>query len=149
MRVILTLILLVSGSSASSAQDTPTDGPWTLTVTLRGVDSERSGTIGCALYRRAAGFPMDRSRALAVADARGRGSTRTCAFRLPGPGTYAVAALHDEDGDEEVDTNLFGAPTEGWATTRNVTHTFRAPSFEESDFEVTARRWRIAMRMHY
>jgi len=118
-------------------------------VVLTGVQAARGGTLRCSIFASERGFPTEARHAMATVVARGSGARRTCTFRVPGPGPYAVSVGHDENDDREVNRNVFGAPTEGWGTTRNVTHTFRAPSFDESRFEVTAARWRIVVRMHY
>ena len=49
-------------------------------------------------------------------------------FRAP-KGLYAIAALHDEDGDGEMDKNFIGLPVEGYACSRNAQDaTMFAPS---------------------
>lgn len=64
------------------------------------------------------------------------------------PGVYAVSVLHDEDGDRELDTNLFGMPTEGWAVSRNLGPSgLSAPSFEDARFRVAAGPHRIRLRL--
>jgi uncharacterized protein (DUF2141 family) len=30
------------------------------------------------------------------------------------PGNYAIAVIHDENRNGELDTNMFGIPKEGW-----------------------------------
>src|SRR3954454_20302889 len=36
------------------------------------------------------------------------------------PGTYAVGAFHDENGNNDLDRNAFGLPTEGYALSNGV-----------------------------
>ena len=120
----------------------------TLTVALDGVEADRKGDVRCAVYDSALGFPGEgKPAALAAADR--SAEEPSCTFTLPAPGTYAVAVMHDENGNRKVDQNLFGAPTEGWATSNNVTHAFRGPSFDESKFIVPADGASIRVTMHY
>ncbi|MGB8603278.1 MAG: DUF2141 domain-containing protein, partial [Rhizomicrobium sp.] len=46
------------------------------------------------------------------------GITRACLI-LPKPGTYAVAAFHDEDNDHHLTRNMLGLPVEGYAFSNN------------------------------
>ncbi len=55
-------------------------------------------------------------------------------FDLP-PGTYAVAAFHDANGNGKFDTNLVGWPVEGFAFSNNAhVSFFRPPSFAAASF---------------
>ncbi|MGF1465404.1 MAG: DUF2141 domain-containing protein [Sandaracinaceae bacterium] len=129
-------------------QDEP---PATVRAVLDGVRADRAGPVLCALFPGPEGFPH-RPRTSGVR--RGRShpdrGRQVCTFRGIPPGTYAVAVHHDFDDDGVLDTNLFGKPSEAWGTTGNVTHSFRAPSFEESAFPVEAGATReLLVRMHY
>ncbi|MEL6543494.1 MAG: DUF2141 domain-containing protein [Myxococcota bacterium] len=121
----------------------------TVTVVLNGVEPERGGHLGCALYSSEKGFPSETKNAVANVSAVGKGNKRTCTFTVNAEGNYAVAVLHDEDGDRKLDTNLFGVPKEGWATSNNVTHTFRAPNWDESKFVVKNPKTTVSLSMHY
>ena len=52
---------------------------------------------------------------------------------LPGfaAGQYAFAAYEDRNGNEELDTGLFGAPTEPYAFSRNARPMFGVPQFAD------------------
>jgi uncharacterized protein (DUF2141 family) len=122
---------------------------WTLTVRLQGVQSARGGELRCALFADAAGFPSAPGQALAGVGATGTGGTRTCTFAVPGPGTYAVAVMHDENGNDTLDRNFVGIPTEGWATSRNVLPRMRAPRFVESSFVISTPDHGEVLQMRY
>jgi len=51
-------------------------------------------------------------------------------FKLPA-GDYAVSVYHDVNGNGKLDKNVFGAPTEPYAFSRNYKPVFRAPKFDE------------------
>jgi uncharacterized protein (DUF2141 family) len=50
-------------------------------------------------------------------------------------GVYAVAAVHDENGNGQLDTNFLGIPTEGIAISMNP-RLMGKPSFDEARFEI-------------
>lgn len=51
-------------------------------------------------------------------------------------GTYAIAVVHDEDNDSEMDTNFIGMPSEDVAASNNAKGSFGPPSFEDAAFEL-------------
>ena len=51
-------------------------------------------------------------------------------------GTYAVAIFHDLNGNGELDKNSFGIPTEPYAFSNNPRVKWRAPTFQETRFEL-------------
>lgn len=72
-----------------------------------------NGEIGCALFERDTGFPMDNTSARAHWQAAVVEGV-TCRFADVAPGRYAVSVAHDLNGNRRVDTNLIGLPTEAW-----------------------------------
>jgi len=48
---------------------------------------------------------------------------------------YCIAAYQDINGNEEMDTNLFGVPTEPYAFSNNPRVKWKAPVFEEMAFQ--------------
>lgn len=64
-------------------------------------------------------------------------------------GTYAIAILHDENGDEKMNFNLLGFPTEGYCFSNNVRPKFRKPTWEEAKFELKNKHKRIYISMEY
>jgi len=53
-------------------------------------------------------------------------------------GTYAISVFHDENGNGELDKNLFGIPQEGYGFSKNNRFLLRAATFEESSFIVNS-----------
>jgi uncharacterized protein (DUF2141 family) len=47
-------------------------------------------------------------------------------------GEYAISLIHDENENAELDTNVLGIPTEGFAFGNNAMGMFGPPSFEEA-----------------
>jgi uncharacterized protein (DUF2141 family) len=93
------------------------------------------GRVGCSLFSEAKGFPMDTAGARVQwhdADAKGV----RCRFSGLSDGSYALAVVHDRNGNQRVDTNFVGLPTEPWGVSKNLRPTLRAPSFEEASFKL-------------
>lgn len=61
-----------------------------------------------------------------------------CTIPVPRPGRYAVALMHDLDGDGVMDKNFLGIPTEGYGFSRDAPTGFRGPAFEAAAFDVGA-----------
>jgi len=51
-------------------------------------------------------------------------------------GTYAIAAFHDENINEKLDTNFIGIPKEQVGFSNSKMKTFGPPSFKECSFKV-------------
>lgn len=47
---------------------------------------------------------------------------------------YALAVMHDENRNGQMDKNLLGVPLEGFGFSRNPTHLFGPPTFSEARF---------------
>lgn len=94
-----------------------------------------TGRVGCSLFAAQKGFPLDVSGAQTQWHP-ASGSEVVCRFSGVTDGTYAVAVLQDLNGNNQADTNVFGAPTEPWGVSNNIRHRLRAPKFDEAAFRV-------------
>lgn len=100
-----------------------------LTVRLTGLRSTK-GTVMLCLTARPANFPDCESRA----DAHFVNVPATQAsatFAGVAPGRWAIAVVHDQDGDGRLDT-LLGVPREGIGFTRNPKLGWGPPSFDSA-----------------
>lgn len=52
------------------------------------------------------------------------------------PGTWAVLAYHDENGNRELDRNFIGIPKEDYGFSRDAAGRFGPPAFEDAAIEV-------------
>lgn len=106
-------------------------GSETIAVEMTGFHSDR-GVALVALFTSAKGFPDDSSKAYLRRSAAIRnGKARVLLRRLP-PGTYAIAVLHDEDGDKKMRTSALGLPKEGYGASRDARGRFGPPRFEDA-----------------
>lgn len=63
-------------------------------------------------------------------------------------GSYAIALIHDENGNNKLDTS-FGMPREGFGFSRNPVIRFGPPKFAEAKFPVANGRVDEAIRVKY
>lgn len=122
--------------------------PPALTVVVSDVRNDR-GHVVCALFRSEVGFPGDRSRAISRVRASVRGGRAVCTYPTVVAGTYAVAVFHDEDDDDQLDTGMFGIPTEGTTASRDARGSMGPPSFADARFELPQAPTTLRVRMHY
>jgi len=53
-------------------------------------------------------------------------------------GEYAIKAYHDENDNEELDTNFFGAPSEAYGFSNNARGTFGPADWDDAKFFFSA-----------
>jgi uncharacterized protein (DUF2141 family) len=63
-------------------------------------------------------------------------------------GDYAVALIHDENGNGKLDT-FMGIPREGFGFSRNPAIRFGAPSFSSAEFKITSGAVAQQVKMKY
>jgi uncharacterized protein (DUF2141 family) len=119
----LTLGLSAVAPVQASARD--------LFVLVSGIESAR-GEISCALYNESKGFPQDDDGVVDTVRLPAAEGLLTCIFRDVEPGRYAVSVVHDENGNQKLDTNFMGFAKEPWGVTNNVRPDRRSPKFNEA-----------------
>jgi uncharacterized protein (DUF2141 family) len=65
------------------------------------------------------------------------------------PGKYAVTAFHDANNDGKMNKNSFGMPEEGFGFSNNPEIGFSAPSFSETEFQVTDAKAVVPIKLRY
>ncbi|WP_338768378.1 DUF2141 domain-containing protein [Bernardetia sp. ABR2-2B] len=107
----------------------------TLTVEVTNIKSNK-GTIMIALFKGEAGFPKDDSKAIKKMKVAIKDNKATINFTALEAGDYAFALFHDENGNNEMDSNMFGIPKEGYGFSTNFKPKVSAPDFDEADFKI-------------
>lgn len=128
MRVLLLLLLAVVADPVG-AKD--------LRVLVSGIESDR-GEIACLLFQAEEGFPTGFDSAFQQVKYPAVAGMLTCTFPDVAPGRYAVSVVHDENGNQKVDTSFIGTRKEPWGVTNNVRPARRAPRFGEAAIWVSA-----------
>lgn len=103
---------------------------------------------------RLSGFKHDNGAAMiALTDAKGfladtgairaeavsiRNGQAECIFRNVPHGNYAIQAYHDENGNQRLDSNVLGIPSEPYGFSRGARGTFGPPKYRDAEFSVAA-----------
>ena len=103
------------------------------TLTLRVEATSASGTLRAALFDSQQAFDANQSVAAVIGQAM-QGAT-VLRFENLEPGTYGIAVFHDQNGNEELDRNLFGAPSEPFGFSNDPKIGFSAPEFDAFQFQ--------------
>ena len=107
----------------------------TVTVVVEGVRGAE-GVVGIGLYDANSPWPDKPIHFVQATKVDGQSSYTLVLTDIPA-GTYAVSVLDDLNANNEMDTNVFGWPQEGFAFSNNRGPTLLgAPSFETCAFEV-------------
>jgi uncharacterized protein (DUF2141 family) len=108
------------------------------------------GAVACALFEGPKGFPSEFLRfATNIMMVKVRASKATCDFADIGPGTYALAVIHDENRDGELETNMLGVPKEGYGFSNDAKATLGAPSFEAASFPYNGQSLNMTIALQY
>lgn len=106
----------------------------TLTLNITGIRSD-AGTIRLALHDGPDGFPSKREPVAVQAVLISQGKA-VAVFAGLKPGSYAINFYHDENGDEKLDKNILGMPTEGYGFTNDARGSFGPPDFTAAEVNV-------------
>jgi uncharacterized protein (DUF2141 family) len=131
--VALLAILFLTALPEAARSEAP--APVTGIAMYIGGLTTNDGTVYCDLYDKEEGFPSEPKLAVARVKARPQNKQATCVFADVKAGRYAVAIWHDVDDDRELDSNLFGVPSEPVGSSNNAEGSFGPPSFKDAAFD--------------
>lgn len=115
----------------------PTDAQkGTLTIEIKGI-KEAKGTIQLALYNKKDGFATKKNVYLGKKVKVNSTTVKVKITDLP-YGDYAIAAYHDANGNDKIDKNFFGVPTELYGFSNNARGSLGPPDFDDAKFSVNA-----------
>lgn len=116
-----------------------------LTLSFPGLTA-KSGKVMIAVYDSAQGWAAGKAVRVAMAS----GSDPEPSVKIPAlpPGTYAVRAFQDVDGDGKMGKNPFGLPTEPYGFSRDAVGNMGPATFDDAAFEVKPGANAQAMRLH-
>lgn len=107
-----------------------------------------AGQVIVAVFNQEDGYPLDLDKALILRRIPATSDRVRVALSLPF-GAYAVAAIHDENGNNTLDTNWIGIPREGVSSSNNAKGRFGPPSFEDASLSFGGDAQVVPMRMAY
>jgi uncharacterized protein (DUF2141 family) len=125
-------------ATASSTLNVQIDG-------LRNTD----GQVCVSLYSKPESFPKERDAALQSRCVKITANPMQVTFRNLKPGNYAIAMLHDANGNGKDDRNFIGMPTEGFGFSKNPVVRVKAPSFSDAAFAVEGTNTNIKIQVQY
>lgn len=108
----------------------------TLSIRMSGFRSA-DGQVLISVFRGEDGFPGEPSKAWKTAIAKISGDRASVDIAAE-PGEYAFAILHDENGNNQMDTNWVGIPKEGLGTSNNAKGRMGPPKYRDAKFNVPA-----------
>lgn len=104
----------------------------TLTVTIAGIETDE-GRIMAQLMRGERQF-SGAQRSAALLDLAAQVGAVTIRFESLPPGEYGIRAMHDRNGNGELERNLVGVPTEPWAFSNDASGSFGPPGWAAAKF---------------
>lgn len=132
-RSVLAIALL--GLSTAFAPDLAAEEPAELTVVVEAI-REAKGRIHVGVWADPESFTEENGR-IAGSSAPVDGDTATLTIKGLPPGTYAIAAYHDANGNGDFDLTWIGLPAEGFGFSNGARVTvLGAPSFEAAAIEL-------------
>ncbi len=119
-----------------------------LTVQVNGIEKQ-SGKICATLFSEGKGFPSDSKQALQSQCVEIKEKPPELTFKDLNPGTYAVALIHDANGDGILNTNSFGMPKEGFGFSKSPVIFTGPPKFKDSAIVVKGLNTNIQIKLQY
>lgn len=106
-----------------------------LTVVVNGIRHQK-GQICMRVYASEKGFPLSDTSEIQSGCTRITGKSVTKHFYGLKRGTYAVAVVDDQNGNQKLDSDFFGIPKEGFGISNNPTVSIQTgtPKFSKSSF---------------
>lgn len=108
----------LSAGVAGASDAPPATGR--IEATLSGVRNLGKGALICLLYREVSRIDADPRLAWKVQREPADAHAKTIVFSGLPPGEYAIAVVHDMDGNGRLTSNFLGMPTEDLAVSRNA-----------------------------
>lgn len=94
-----------------------------------------NGHIALLIFKTEEGFPADHNNAFLMKRFAIKSENEPYHIENLPAGNYAISIVHDENGNDQLDTNLFGIPKEGYAVSNNApAQMFGPPLFSEAEF---------------
>jgi uncharacterized protein (DUF2141 family) len=142
----LIVVLMIANVPSTTFAQAPCPG-----IHVRVLDIRNStGTVACALFESAEGFPVEFMRsATNIIVIKVRHTQAHCDFEDIPLGTYALGVIHDENMNGKLDVNALGMPKEGYGFSNDAKARFGAPSFDAASFKYDGQTLDLTIGMHY
>jgi uncharacterized protein (DUF2141 family) len=117
-----------------------------LVIAIDGLQEQR-GQICLSLFASSQGFPSSGEKALQASCLSVTQTPMIVTFENLQPGSYAIAAFHDLNGDKILNRNALGIPTEVCGFSQNPRIVTGPPKFRESAILVVGTETNIEIRL--
>ena len=134
---IAAALILIAGPAAAAR----------IIVTIDGLHSAQ-GSVFVGLYATPSKF-LNGNQSDAIRKVRASTAPITVSFDNLPPGTYAVGAYHDENGNDHLDTNFLGLPVEGYALSNGVRAVMSKPTFQQAAFTLGTGDKPVGLHIRY
>jgi uncharacterized protein (DUF2141 family) len=125
--LVLAMVLMITGNVFSQQAS--------MVVVIKNVN-ETKGRVSVALFNKEDDF-MGKS--LANKSITAKNGEVQITFEGVTPGDYAISVMHDANENDELDSNAFGIPKEGFGFSNDAMGMFGPPSFEKAKFNFTGK----------
>ncbi len=136
------ICLLLTGAGSAYSEETPkgqvmpeASGSSSLTLTIDGI-REIVGVLRIGIYNSETGHKTQQ--AIGGANAPVTSEAVVVTFEGLAEGQYAINLFHDVDNNGQMNTNLFGIPSEPYAFSNNAKGSFGPAKWIDAAFEVSA-----------
>lgn len=155
LRSVCFAVLILSAASAPAQRDptgnyaAPGGGHTlcTLKIHVTGFRNAR-GRAGGTVFASPQGWPEETSRAVVHGGFPIENEQATELFQLPA-GKYAIAVIHDENGNHKLDCGFLGIPKEGFGFANNPRVLMSAPSFQAASAQISCPETDLDIRLIY
>ncbi|WP_414621986.1 DUF2141 domain-containing protein [Calothrix sp. CCY 0018] len=108
-----------------------------LTIAIKGIKNQK-GQVCLRIYESESGFPLGNSSELKSQCMKITGNSLKQEFAGLKKGTYAIAVVDDQNGNNKLDRDFFGIPEEGFGISNNPTVSIKTgtPKFEKASFSL-------------
>ena len=130
VRVAIILLFLFVGNLIYSQENV------NLRAEISGLRNNR-GNVRIAIFNSRDGFPDNPDKALLVKIIPVKNNVVIVTFDAILMGTYAIGVIHDENGNNKMDTNWLGVPMEGYAVSNNIIGKYGPPDFDDAKINLT------------
>ncbi len=118
----------------------------TVILTVVGLDNDK-GDVKVGLFNSAQSFSGKTKEKYGGSVIKIFGKKARCVFSNIPYGEYAIKLFHDEDGDDRIDTNFLGMPTEEYGFSNNAKGLFGLPSYDKAKFVVSSDTVRVEINL--
>ena len=143
--LIILLLTFLKYSMTSSKAEALSNG--NLVIMIQGLKNQR-GQVCLSVFDHGRGFPDNTANAIQARCVKVTSTPLVVTFENLKPGSYAVAAFHDVNGEGKLNRNLLGIPT-GFGFSQNPQIVTGPPKFGDSVVFVAGLETDIQIQLRY